>query len=132
MVQSKGWKNWQGGCLAFGMSLILGWGVPTQAQENENKCYKRNYAFNILAENDLWGSGSDKHFTHGTRLSFVESRRSPEKVRTAKLMMIFISWMWCGPFRTIHRRGGWDSRQIRSASSWVRIFSRLRIFPTPI
>jgi hypothetical protein len=79
MVQFKGWKYWQGGCLALGMSLILSWGVPAQAQEDENKCYKRNYTFNILAENDLWGSGSDKHFTHGTRLSLVESRRNPGK-----------------------------------------------------
>ena len=71
-------QRWQGGCLAFGVSLILAWGVPAQAQEPENKCYKRNYTFNFLAENDLWGSGSDKYFTHGTRLAFVESR---EKVK---------------------------------------------------
>ena len=72
MVQFKGWQRWQGGCLALGLSLVLGWGCPAQAAEG--KCYKRSYTFNFLAENDLWGSGSDKHFTHGTRLSFVESR----------------------------------------------------------
>jgi hypothetical protein len=54
--------------------LGLGWVFPAQAQVSANKCYERNYTFNFLAENDLWGSGSDKHFTHGTRLSFVESR----------------------------------------------------------
>ncbi len=56
----------------MGLGLVLGWGFPAQAAEG--RCYKRNYTFNFLAENDLWGSGSDKHFTHGTRLSFVESR----------------------------------------------------------
>lgn len=72
MIQFKGWQS---GCWALGLSLVLGWGFPAQAQEAESKCYKRNYTFNFLAENDLWGSGSDKHFTHGTRLSFVESRK---------------------------------------------------------
>ena len=53
-----------------------------QAQDSPDKCYKRNYTINILAENDLWGSGSDKHFTHGTRLSFVESRQEVEDVQS--------------------------------------------------
>ena len=77
MIQIKRWQRWQGGCLVLGLSLVLGWGFPAQAAED--KCYKRDYTFNVLAENDLWGSGSDKHFTHGTRLSFVESRRNPGK-----------------------------------------------------
>ena len=57
----------------MGLSLVLGWGFPAQAAEG--KCYKRNYTFNFLAENDLWGSGSDKHFTHGTRLSLRRLQR---------------------------------------------------------
>ncbi len=57
------------------MGLLLGWGFPAQAQNSAEKCYKRNYTLNFLGENDLWGSGSDQHFTHGTRLSFVESRQ---------------------------------------------------------
>ncbi len=44
------------------------------AQESENKCFKRKHAVNLLFENDLWGSGSDRHFTHGSRLSYVESK----------------------------------------------------------
>jgi hypothetical protein len=74
--------------LALGLSLVLGWGFPAQAAEG--KCYKRNYTFNFLAENDLWGSGSDKHFTHGTRLSFVESREKGKVLRFA----IRLSWTW--------------------------------------
>ena len=80
MIQFKGW---QGGCLALGMSLVLGWGFPAQAAEG--KCYKRNYTFNFLAENDLWGSGSDKHFTHGTRLSFVESKEKAKDTQSCTL-----------------------------------------------
>ena len=75
MIQFQRWKCWQVGCLALWVSLVLGWGVVAQAQEVERKCFKRNSTFNFLAENDLWGSGSDKYFTHGTRLSFVESRK---------------------------------------------------------
>lgn len=74
MIHFKEWRRWQGVCLVLGVALVLGWGFPAQAQDAASKCYQRNYAFNFLAENDLWGSGSDKHFTHGTRLSFVESR----------------------------------------------------------
>lgn len=62
-------------CLTLVLALGLGWGLPVQAQDSSPRCYKRNYSFNVLAENDLWGSGSDQHFTHGTRLSFVESRQ---------------------------------------------------------
>jgi hypothetical protein len=64
------------GVLCFGMIFWLV--SPVNAQNSEEKCFKRNYTFNVLAENDLWGSGSDKHFTHGTRLSFVESKENIE------------------------------------------------------
>ncbi|MEE8259718.1 MAG: lipid A deacylase LpxR family protein [Nitrospinaceae bacterium] len=94
MVQFKGWQRWQGGCLALGLSLVLGWGSPAQAAEG--KCYKRNYTFNFLAENDLWGSGSDKHFTHGTRISFVESR---EEIKDAPS---------CTPEQRENESGGLD------------------------
>ena len=74
-------KRWQGGYWVLGLAL-LGWALPAQAQVNGDQCYKRNYAFNVLVENDLWGSGSDQHFTHGTRLSFVESREEVEDVQS--------------------------------------------------
>ncbi len=75
MIHFKGWGRWSGVCWILGLCLVLSWGLPAQAQETASKCYKRDYTFNFLAENDLWGSGSDKHFTHGTRLSLVESRK---------------------------------------------------------
>ena len=80
MTQFKRGQCWQGGCLAFGLSLVLGYGFPAQAAEGN--CYKRNYAINFLAENDLWGSGSDKYFTHGTRLSFVESKEEAKGIQS--------------------------------------------------
>lgn len=72
MIQFKVWRRWLSGCWTLGLVLVLGF--PAQAQTTGSKCYKRNNTSNILLENDLWGSGSDQHFTHGTRLSFVESR----------------------------------------------------------
>ena len=44
------------------------------AQPDETPCFENQYAFTALVENDLWGSGSDKHFTNGGRLSLVVSR----------------------------------------------------------
>ncbi len=78
MIHVKRLKAWSTGCRFLVLGLILGWGFPVQAQDDSKKCYKRNYAVNILFENDLWGSGSDQHFTHGTRISFVESREEME------------------------------------------------------
>lgn len=53
-------------CLALAGGLR-----PAESQAGpEGPC--REYTFNLLAENDLFGGGSDRHFTHGTRLSLVE------------------------------------------------------------
>lgn len=68
-------RRWQAVVLALGLVCGLSAPFPVHAGETENKCFDRDYTFNFLAENDLWGSGSDKHFTHGTRLSLVESRK---------------------------------------------------------
>ena len=35
----------------------------------------------IEAENDLWGSGDDRHYTHGTRLSFMPACEPPGWLR---------------------------------------------------
>jgi len=80
MIQVKEWRRWLSGGWVLGLALVLGF--PAQAQTTGSKCYKRNYTFNFLAENDLWGSGSDQHFTHGTRLSFVESREEVDDIQS--------------------------------------------------
>ena len=82
MIHFRRWRRWKGGCLALGLILGLSWNFPASAQGADGSCYKRNYTFNFLAENDLWGSGSDKHFTNGVRLSFVESRQDVEDTQS--------------------------------------------------
>lgn len=74
MTQIQRSKRGLSGCWILAWALVLVFSAPALA--DDDTCYKRNYALNFLAENDLWGSGSDKHFTHGTRLSFVESRET--------------------------------------------------------
>jgi len=80
MICFKEGRRWQRECL--GLVLVLGLVFSTPALAAPEKCYQRNYTFNFLGENDLWGSGSDQHFTHGTRLSFVESRKEVEDAQS--------------------------------------------------
>ncbi len=68
--------------LVVALVWVLVLGIPAGSQADPGKCYKRKYTFNFLGENDLWGSGSDQHFTHGTRLSCVESRKEVEDVQS--------------------------------------------------
>ena len=75
MIPFESWP--QGALMAgiLGLVWTLAGVLPAQATEPEGHCFERNITFNALFENDLWGSGSDKHFTHGTRFSLVESRK---------------------------------------------------------
>ncbi len=59
----------------FLLGILLGSGPSmVAAQPSETPCFENQYAINALLENDLWGSGADKHFTHGSRLSLVVAR----------------------------------------------------------
>ncbi len=51
---------------------VLSGPAVAQASDLDPDCPE--FYFNVLAENDLYGGGSDKHFTQGTRFSFVERR----------------------------------------------------------
>ena len=81
MIRLNKSKGWQNVCRILGLGIVLGWSFQAQAEDDGNKCYERNYAFNVVLENDQWGSGYDRHYTHGHRLSFLESR---EKVKDPK------------------------------------------------
>ena len=62
--------------IRFLLGVLLGLGPSVAgAESSEAPCYENKFAFNILFENDLWGSGSDKHFTHGSRLSLLVARQ---------------------------------------------------------
>ncbi|MCH7500174.1 MAG: lipid A deacylase LpxR family protein [Nitrospinae bacterium] len=74
MIPFESWP--QGALMAgiLGLVWTLGGSVPALAEESEGQCFERSYTINGTLENDLWGSGSDQHFTHGSRLSFVQSK----------------------------------------------------------
>ena len=55
--------------------------VAVWAGESKDPCFEFNYALNFLAENDIWGGGTDQHFTHGSRISFVESKKPLDAAR---------------------------------------------------
>ncbi len=91
--RSQGWQNVS---RIFALWMVLGWSCQAQAEDDGNKCYERNYAFNVVFENDQWGSGYDKHYTHGSRFSFLESR---EDMKDAKA---------CTPEQREKEAGGLD------------------------
>ena len=37
--------------------------------------------FSIQLENDLWGSGADRHYTHGTRVLYMPGAEAPEGLK---------------------------------------------------
>ncbi len=44
----------------------------------------------IQIENDLWGNGTDRHYTHGTRISYLSSEETPEWLeKGAALVPVF-------------------------------------------
>ncbi len=58
--------------LCLPLTLILFIISPAWADNaTQASCDEDKGAFNIIAENDLWGNGADRHFTHGTRFSYV-------------------------------------------------------------
>jgi len=67
------WKQWVIGVVRVGFWAFLGLSAGAiSAQAAPKDCSQ--YYFNALIENDLFGGGSDKHFTQGARFSFVEHR----------------------------------------------------------
>lgn len=57
-------------CLFCGLTSQ---GLAEEAPEHLD----RAGVFSIQLENDLWGKGSDRYYTHGTRLSYVSSEQTP-------------------------------------------------------
>lgn len=50
----------------------------------------RSGVFSVQVENDLWGGGTDRHYTHGTRLSWVSGEDvSPRLARAAAYVPVF-------------------------------------------
>ena len=64
-----------GFCLLFLMLIAPSIG---SAEDDTGSCDDDGSVFNIIAENDLWGNGADRHFTHGTRFSYVSKDLSEQ------------------------------------------------------
>src|SRR5690554_4668140 len=54
--------------------------LPAAARDNKG-------TLNLTLENDLWGAGTDEHYTHGTEISYISDTYQP-----ASLMKLF-SWL---------------------------------------
>ena len=39
--------------------------------------------FSVQVENDMWGNGADRHYTHGTRISYLSSEETPAWLKRA-------------------------------------------------
>ena len=47
--------------------------------------------FSVQIENDLWGNGTDRHYTHGTRFSYLSSEATPVWLEKASAYVPFFS-----------------------------------------
>jgi len=63
------------GCIAV-LAVLLFFVSPCIGQEESADPHIAYWS--IQLENDLWGSGEDRYYTHGTMLSFVPAGEAPE------------------------------------------------------
>lgn len=50
----------------------------------------RSGILSVQIENDMWGNGTDRHYTHGTRISYLSSEETPAwLVRAVSLVPVF-------------------------------------------
>ena len=63
------------GVCALLICLVLGLASPAAA---DHSGLDEAGILSVQVENDLWGSGTDRHYTHGTRLSYLSSEEVPE------------------------------------------------------
>ncbi len=63
--------------LYLGIFFLVALGMVSEgkAEPISGPCFEKLRALNVTLENDLFGGGADKHFTHGTRLSYVELKK---------------------------------------------------------
>lgn len=74
------------GVLAGGLLLLGGTTLPVSAQEGPD----RAGILSLQLENDLWGSGEDRHYTHGTRIAYLSSEDVPDWLyRGARYVPVF-------------------------------------------
>jgi hypothetical protein len=80
--------GWASPLLAGSFSLLL-LACPAWAGHVHDGPDKAG-VLSVQVENDLWGEGSDRHYTHGTRLSYLSSEEVPKwLLRSAAYVPMF-------------------------------------------
>lgn len=70
------------------LCLLLMIGSPVLAADFSTP--DRSGILSVQVENDLWGSGADRYYTHGTRISYLSSEETPAWLKqAARLVPIF-------------------------------------------
>jgi len=68
-------------CLTAIVCLLAMWMAPYGAAARDDEARQRIAYWSVHAENDLWGSGADRHYTHGTKLSLLPAGDPPGWLR---------------------------------------------------
>lgn len=58
------------------LTLLIAGPVTTAAQQNP-ATPDQSGILSVQVENDMWGKGTDRHYTHGTRISYLSSEETP-------------------------------------------------------
>ncbi len=71
------------------LCLCLFW-AETGSTETVSTGPDQSGVLSLQVENDLWGNGTDRHYTHGTRLSYLSSEEVPRwLLRGARFVPVF-------------------------------------------
>ena len=70
--------------LLCGALLLLLFNCPeAMAAEQDPGTNDQAGILSVQIENDLWGNGTDRHYTHGTRISYLSNEETPAWLRQA-------------------------------------------------
>lgn len=77
--------------LLRGMLLVLLFAFPGSVLAQQDPGIPDQFGIlSVQVENDMWGSGEDQHYTHGTRISYLSSEETPAwLVRAAGMVPVF-------------------------------------------
>jgi len=79
-LPAKKSRSW----LLSGLFLILFFTLPGRVQaEQDLGVPDQSGILSVQVENDMWGNGTDRHYTHGTRISYLSSEETPAWLQRA-------------------------------------------------
>ena len=71
-------------CLLQGVFLLLLLALPGRVMaELDLGIPDQAGILSVQVENDMWGNGTDRHYTHGTRISYLSSEETPTWLKRA-------------------------------------------------